>query len=130
MSWPLTLIKILITINRRNETKVSRRTFSTTITPVTPMIGNVDILTWIILFIAYIIFDALYGWYIIAVQNLKITLATFLSLMIGTISYGGVIKIVDNPYCGVPIILGGGLGTFLILWWQKKKMRKEKEISK
>jgi hypothetical protein len=46
--------------------------------------------------------------------------------MIGTISYGGVIKIVDNPWCGVPIILGGGLGTFLILWWQKKKCNKDR----
>jgi hypothetical protein len=88
------------------------------------MLGNVDILTFVILFLAYVCFDILYGAYIIAVQNLKITLATFLSLMIGTISYGGVIKIVDNPYCGVPIILGGGLGTFLILWWQKKKNSK------
>ena len=91
------------------------------------MICNVEILTFIFLFVAYVIFDALYGWYIIAVQNLKITLATFLSLMIGTISYGGVIKIVDNPYCGVPIILGGGLGTFLILWWQKRQKRDKPE---
>ena len=91
------------------------------------MLGNVDILTFVILFIAYVLFDVLYGAYIIAVQNLKITLATFLSLMIGTISYGGVIKIVDNPYCGVPIILGGGLGTFLILWWQKRQKRDKSE---
>jgi hypothetical protein len=91
------------------------------------MLGNVDILTFVILFLAYVCFDILYGAYIIAVQNLKITLATFLSLMIGTISYGGVIKIVDNPYCGVPIILGGGLGTFLILWWQKRQKRDKSE---
>lgn len=88
------------------------------------MIGNVEILTWFILFIAYVVFDFLYGWYIIAVQNLQIMLATFLSLMIGTISYGGVIKIIDNPYCGVPIVLGGGLGTLLILMWQKCRNNK------
>jgi hypothetical protein len=85
------------------------------------MLGNVDILTWVILFFCYILFDFLYGYYIIAVQNLKVILATVLSLMIGTISYGGVIKIVDNPYCGVPIILGGGIGTLLIMIWQKRK---------
>lgn len=89
------------------------------------MICNVEILTFLYLFIAYIIFDALYAFYIIAVQNLKITLATFLSLMIGTISYGGVIKIVDNPWCGVPIVLGGGLGTLLILKWEKRRRSKE-----
>jgi hypothetical protein len=83
-----------------------------------------DIITWIVLFIAYIVFDFLYGWYVIAVQNLKITLATVLSLMIGAISYGGVIKIVDNPWYGVPIILGGGIGTFIILKWQKDKQKK------
>jgi hypothetical protein len=89
------------------------------------MIGNVEILTFIILFIAYIVFDFLYGWYVIAVQNLNVVLATVLSLMIGTISYGGVIKIVDNPWCGVPIVLGGGVGTFLIMIWQKKKQTKD-----
>ena len=83
-----------------------------------------EILTYIVLFVAYICFDFLYGWYVIAVQNLKITLATVLSLMIGAISYGGVIKIVDNPWYGVPIVLGGGLGTFIILKWQKRKQNK------
>jgi hypothetical protein len=87
------------------------------------MICNVEILTFFYLFVAYIIFDFLYGWYVIAVQNLKVILATVLSLMIGTISYGGVIKIVDNPYCGVPIILGGGIGTLLIMIWQKRKQK-------
>jgi hypothetical protein len=91
------------------------------------MIAHVEILTFIVLFIGYIIFDFLYGWYIIAVQNLKIILATFLSTMIGTISYGGVIKIAENPYCGVPIVLGGAVGTFLIMLWQKKKAKAESD---
>jgi len=88
------------------------------------MIWNVETSTFLFLFFAYILFDALYGWYIIAVQNLRVILATVLSIMIGVISYGGVIKIANNPYCGVPIVLGGGIGTFLILLWQKRKKAK------
>ena len=94
------------------------------------MIGNVEILIFIILFIAYIILDFLCGWYVIAVQNLNVILATVLSIMIGIISYGGVIKVVDNPWYGVPIVLGGGLGTLLIMLWQKSKVKKEADIKK
>ena len=94
------------------------------------MLLHVEIFTFVILFLGYIIFDFLYGWYIIAVQNLKIILATFLSTMIGIISYGGVIKIVDNPYCGVPIVLGGAVGTFLIMLWQKSKVKNQADIKK
>lgn len=89
------------------------------------MYGTTEILTSIILFIAYIVFDFLYGWYVIAIQNLKVLQATFLSLMIGAISYGGVVKIADNPWFGVPIVLGGAIGTFLILKWEKMKRQRE-----
>ena len=92
--------------------------------------SGTEIITGIILFVAYIVFDFLYGWYVIAVQSFKITLATVLSLMIGAISYGGVIKIVDNPWYGVPIILGGGIGTFIILKWQKSKVKNQVDIKK
>jgi hypothetical protein len=88
------------------------------------MYQEVEFLTCVVLFIAYVIFDFIYGWYVICVQNLKVKLATALSLMIGAISYGGIIKIVDNPWYGVPIVLGGGVGTYLILKWEKKKKAK------
>lgn len=90
------------------------------------MLNELNVIwTWIILFVAYVAFDVIYASYVIAVQNLKILKATILSLMIGAISYGGVIKIVDNPWFGVPIVLGGGLGTLLILKWEKRRRSKE-----
>lgn len=88
------------------------------------MLIQLDVFTCVVLFFAYTLLDFLSGWYVISVQNLKVYLASFLSIMIGIISYAGVIKVVDNPWYGLPIVLGGGLGTFLILKWQKGRSNK------
>ncbi len=87
-----------------------------------------DIWVAMLLFAVYVIFDVLYGWYILAVNNLNAELATILSIMIGVISYGGVIKVVDNPWYGVPVVAGSGLGTFVLIKWEK--WRKKRSVKK
>jgi len=91
------------------------------------MIESVNILTMIILFAVYVIFDILYGWYIIAVQKLNAGLATILSIMIGVVSAVGIVKLADNPIYSVPIVLGGGLGTYFIIKLEKRKRAKEEQ---
>lgn len=88
------------------------------------MLQDVNIWIALFLFAVYVLFDVLYGYYILAVQKLNAEIAGILSIMIGIISYGGVIKIVDNPWYGVPIVLGGGFGTYFILKWEKWRQKK------
>jgi hypothetical protein len=90
-----------------------------------------NVLTGLILFVVYFVFDIIYSHYIIAIQQLNATKAGILSIVIGTVSAVGIIKLSDNPIYSVPIILGGGLGTYAILKWEKiKKARKEQKRDK
>jgi hypothetical protein len=94
------------------------------------MTETINIWIALLLFIVYVIFDILYGWYILAVNRLNAELAGILSIMIGVISYGGVIKITDNPWYGVPIVLGGGLGTYFLIKWEKWRKNKSDKSKK
>jgi hypothetical protein len=94
------------------------------------MTMELNIWTVLLLFAVYVIFDILYGWYILAVNRFNAEIAGILSIMIGVISYGGVIKVVDNPWYGVPIVIGSGVGTFALINWEKWKKRKAKESKK
>ena len=92
------------------------------------MWNDVNILTGFILFVVYFTFDVIYSWYILAIQQLNAPKAGILSIVIGTVSAIGIIKLADNPLYSVPIVIGGGLGTYAILKWEKiKKSRKEKK---
>ena len=86
---------------------------------------DVNILMMFVLFLVYFAFDILYSWYILAIQQLNAAKAGILSIMIGTVSAVGIVKLADNPIYSVPIVLGGGLGTWAILKWEKKKKKKE-----
>jgi len=88
------------------------------------MTAEVNIIVCFILFVVYVVFDVLYGWYILAVQKLKAERAGVLSMLIGAVSYAGIYKFTDNPWYGVPIILGGGVGTYLLLLWERKRKSK------
>jgi len=84
---------------------------------------DVNIWTILILFVVYCVFDIVYSWYILAIQQLNATKAGILSIVIGTVSAIGIVKLADNPIYSVPIVLGGGLGTYAILKWEKKKKK-------
>jgi hypothetical protein len=88
------------------------------------MWNDINILIFLVLFIVYFTFDVVYSHYIIAIQHLNAIKAGILSIVIGTISAIGIVKLADNPFYSVPIVLGGGLGTYFIIKWEKKKKQK------
>lgn len=95
------------------------------------MWNDVNIWIFLLLLIVYFTFDMVYSLYILAIQQLNARKAGILSIVIGTISAIGIIKLSDNPIYSVFIVLGGGLGTYFIIKWEKKKKDKNKlEIDK
>jgi len=88
------------------------------------MLKEIDILVCFGLFIVYFLLDMIYGCYIIAVQNLREVLSSILSIAIYVISAIGIFKIADNPWYTIPIALGAGLGTYVIIRIEKRKKQK------
>jgi hypothetical protein len=62
------------------------------------MWNDVDILVFLMLLIIYFTFDVIYSWYILAIQQLNAGKAGILSIVIGTVSAAGIVKLEDNPF--------------------------------
>lgn len=79
-----------------------------------------EVLTWIGLFALYAVTDGLYAYWVYAVHEGAaaragiIAGALMLFVGVGTISY------VQNPWYLVPVALGAGTGTSLVVWWNTK----------
>jgi hypothetical protein len=90
---------------------------------------DVNILTWAILFFAYLIFDILYTKYILSISKLKAIQAASLSVLMYVSTVYGTIKYLENLWNLIPILFASWLGTFLILRYEirlKKRNKKKK----
>jgi hypothetical protein len=88
------------------------------------MLRDVNILTCLMLFSVYFIFDILYCKYILATMELEAEKASILSMAIGGIPYLGMATFISNPWYAIPPILGYGVGTYTILKLEKRKRSK------
>lgn len=75
---------------------------------------------WVV-FIAYLLVDALYAYYTLAVvQKQPFRAASVGSLMHFLIAFG-VLNYVQNILYLVPLALGSFFGTYVVLWYEQKK---------
>lgn len=77
------------------------------------------ILTSILLFIAYFVYDYLYAKWVIAVAQKHAVIAANLSVGIYLIGAWGTILYVSNPWFLIPIVLGAWLGTYTAIRYKK-----------
>lgn len=80
-------------------------------------------MTYILLFVFYLILDVLYAYYIIALTELKAIKSALTSAIIMGMSLFGTIEVIRNHWNAVPIILGCFCGTYISVKLKKLKER-------
>lgn len=87
----------------------------------TPM-KEVNVLTWVFLFLLYFLFDVLYTFNVRAISNQRAFTAANTSELIFFLGVFGTISYLDNLWNLVPIGLGIYLGSYVSVkgWWLKK----------
>lgn len=73
------------------------------------------------IFFAYVAIDILYVYYTLYVTRLRAVAAANTSLLIYLIAAVGVINYVGNYLYIIPIALGSWVGTYITVYWEKKK---------
>jgi putative effector of murein hydrolase len=71
------------------------------------------ILTYLILFVFYLVLDMLYAHYILALTESKAFKSAITSSIIMAMSLFGTIEIIRNHWNAIPIIIGCFCGTYL-----------------
>ena len=79
------------------------------------------ILTYIILFAFYLVFDMLYAYYILALTESKAFKSAITSAIIMGMSLFGTIEIIRNHWNAIPIIIGCFCGSYLTVKLQQLK---------
>ncbi len=82
------------------------------------------------IFVAYFIYDVLYAYFTISVQNLKAGRAATFSSLLYIIGTAGVLSYVENFLYTIPIIIGGWLGTYAAVVREKKIKDRELHVPK
>ncbi|MDX9811294.1 MAG: hypothetical protein RBU28_02825 [Bacteroidales bacterium] len=80
-------------------------------------------MTYILLFVFYLILDVLYAYYIIALTELKAVKSSLTSAIIMGMSLFGTIEIIKNHWNALPIILGCFCGTYISVRLKKSNER-------
>lgn len=78
-------------------------------------------LTYMLLFIFYLILDVLYAYYIMAITELKAFKSSLTSAIIMGMSLFGTIEVIKDHWNAVPIILGCFCGTYISVMLKKSK---------
>ncbi len=85
------------------------------------LVQEVNLMTAIFIFVAYLFVDGLYAYYTLAVVNLKpytsATVGAFMYLLLAV----GIINYISNPVYLLPMFLGSWLGTFIVVKYRKSK---------
>ncbi len=77
------------------------------------MVSEINLWTWLILFVIYFIFDILYAKYIISVNKLRALRSANISVVMYLLTVFGTIAYVENFINVIPILLGSWLGTYV-----------------
>lgn len=78
-------------------------------------------ITFILLFIFYLVLDILYAYYIIALTELKAMRSAITSAIIMGMSLFGTVEIIKNHWNAIPIILGCFCGTYISVMLKRLK---------
>jgi len=76
-------------------------------------------ITAVILFVFYLVFDVLYAHYILAMGESKAFKSANISAILIVMSLYGTIEVVKNYWFIIPIALGSWLGTYITIKFQK-----------
>ena len=87
--------------------------------------GVINIWTWIALFIATLLYEAMTVKVVLAIEKLQSILVANLSVMLGAIGMGCVAVYSDEVNNIIPILLATWLGNYYIVEYEKKKRAKE-----
>jgi len=90
--------------------------------------GQIDILTWLILFLATLIYEAMTVKVVLAIEKLQSVLVANLSVMLGAIGMGCVAVYSDEVNNIIPILMATWLGNYYIVEYEKRKRKKEDSI--
>jgi len=91
------------------------------------MVNDINLWTWLILFVIYFAFDILYAKYILSVNKLRALKAANLSAVLYLLTVYGTIEYVENVINVIPILLGSWLGTYVSLKVILKNKYKKKK---
>jgi len=90
--------------------------------------GQINILTWVILFLATLIYEAMTVKVVLAIEKLQSVLVANLSVMLGAIGMGCVAVYSDEVNNIIPILAATWLGNYYIVEYEKRKRKKEDSI--
>ena len=92
--------------------------------------GQINILTWVILFLATLIYEAMTVKVVLAIEKLQSVLVANLSVMLGAIGMGCVAVYSDEVNNIIPILAATWLGNYYIVEYEKRKRKKEQKEPK
>ena len=87
--------------------------------------NNFDLRLAIVIFIAYVVFDAFYALYTLHVTRLNEWRASNSAVIVNFISAFAVISYTQNWLYIVPLLAGSWMGTFIVVRAQRLKKSKE-----
>jgi len=90
--------------------------------------GSINIWTWLILFIATLLYEAATVKVVLAIEKLQSVLVANLSVMLGAIGMGCVAVYSDEVNNIIPILAATWLGNYYIVEYEKRKRKKEDSI--
>ena len=87
--------------------------------------GEIHIWTWIALFLATLVYEAMTVKVVLAIEKLQSILVANLSVMLGAIGMGCVAVYSDEVNNIIPILAATWLGNYYIVQYEKKKRARE-----
>jgi len=90
------------------------------------MINDINLFTWLSLFIVYFIYDILYIKYILYVANLKAAYSAHTGVLLYILTAYGTIQYIANLWNIIPIVFASWLGTYLIIKYECRKYKGKK----
>lgn len=92
------------------------------------MFSDINLITWISLFVVYLLIDILYTQYVMAIAKLNAFWASNISVLLYILTAYGTIEYVQNYWNIIPIVIGSWLGTYVTLRYEIHKKNKKKII--
>jgi len=77
--------------------------------------NNFDLATALLILVGYIVVDAMYAYYTLAIQELRPIRAANVGSLMHIILAFGVLSYVGNVLYVIPIVVGSWIGTYLVV---------------
>jgi hypothetical protein len=87
--------------------------------------GEINLLTWLCLFIVYFIYDIVYIKYILYVANLNAAYSAHSGVLLYILTAYGTVQYIANLWNIIPIVIASWLGTYLTIRYERNCKRKK-----